>query len=32
MLPYGDSYFVRNEIKALKYMQNELMELGQLQN
>lgn len=28
MLPYSDSYFVRNEIKALKYMQNELMELS----
>ena len=32
MLPYSDSYFVRNEMKALKYIQNELMELAQIQN
>ena len=32
MLPYSDSYFIRNEMKALKYIQNELMELAQIQN
>lgn len=32
MLPLSDGFFVRNEMKALKYLQNELMELNQLQN
>ena len=30
MLPLQDARFVRNEMKALKYLQNELMELGQI--
>jgi hypothetical protein len=29
-LPYEDSFFVRNELKALKYAQLELLELRQL--
>jgi len=32
MLPHSDSHFVRNEMKALKYMQTEVMELSQIQN
>ena len=30
MLPLSDGQFVRNEMKALKYLQNELMELNQI--
>lgn len=30
MLPMSDASFVRNEMKALKYIQNELMELSQI--
>lgn len=32
MLPESDSYFVKNEMKGLKYIQTELMELSQIQN
>lgn len=31
MLPLNEARFVRNEMKALKYLQNELMELAQIQ-
>ena len=32
MMPYSDSYFIRQEMKALKYMENELRELEFIQN
>lgn len=31
MMPQADGFFVKNEMKALKYIQNELMELSQIQ-
>ena len=32
MLPSSDSHFVKNEMKALKFIQNEVMELDQIKN
>lgn len=32
MLPLGDSFYVKNEMKALKYIQTELVELNSIQN
>jgi hypothetical protein len=31
MMPQADGHFIKNEMKALKYIQNELMELSQIQ-